>query len=466
MLYASGTREGLDGSPGYRGSILEIHWTCFFPLIHPGIPVPILTSREIDLGGKEGRHFADTKDCSPPDHHALPLRVKVLILLLFGKDIEKFNTMDQLFINERELPPTPTSAQRLASLRDAESTAQGKSPEILPPPPASEEESYQLWLGDRDASDERSRQENTRNTEPMSVQQGKSPEVLAPTPPASEEEAFQAWLENEEHSNRSQPKQLEERLASEQNAPGYSQRERQLALDKRLGAPGQRRPSQASSTQGPSRAQDTLVDVGDQSSSTLDIYDNGSDRGNASRNSSPSVGVPAEEPSVSNRPVVPRRYSRPSRPYSGYPGNPNREGQIPSVNTVRQSGSLPSQIFRGPLPQTEVVVPRWQPDAEVTYCPICRTQFSFFVRKHHCRYVMLVLLWNEGPTFQANFSKEMWACCLQCMFASSHNNSLPIYCTPTRRLDQPRNSTPTRPSACQKFNYISRPWWRRTSSSV
>ncbi|CAM1505592.1 Fc.00g112290.m01.CDS01 [Cosmosporella sp. VM-42] len=30
-------------------------------------------------------------------------------------------------------------------------------------------------------------------------------------------------------------------------------------------------------------------------------------------------------------------------------------------------------------------VPRWQPDGEVTYCPICRTQFSFFVRKHHCR---------------------------------------------------------------------------------
>lgn len=35
----------------------------------------------------------------------------------------------------------------------------------------------------------------------------------------------------------------------------------------------------------------------------------------------------------------------------------------------------------------DIVLPRWQPDAEVTYCPICRTQFSFFVRKHHCRYV-------------------------------------------------------------------------------
>jgi hypothetical protein len=35
----------------------------------------------------------------------------------------------------------------------------------------------------------------------------------------------------------------------------------------------------------------------------------------------------------------------------------------------------------------EIVLPRWQPDAEVTFCPICRTQFSFFVRKHHCRSV-------------------------------------------------------------------------------
>ena len=30
-------------------------------------------------------------------------------------------------------------------------------------------------------------------------------------------------------------------------------------------------------------------------------------------------------------------------------------------------------------------LPRWQPDTEVTSCPICGTVFSFWYRKHHCR---------------------------------------------------------------------------------
>lgn len=61
------------------------------------------------------------------------------------------------------------------------------------------------------------------------------------------------------------------------------------------------------------------------------------------------------------------------------------------------------------IEQSQIIIPRWQPDAEVTLCPICRTQFSksykslidhyecvcsvtdhiigFFIRKHHCRSV-------------------------------------------------------------------------------
>ncbi len=45
-------------------------------------------------------------------------------------------------------------------------------------------------------------------------------------------------------------------------------------------------------------------------------------------------------------------------------------------------GFNPRAERRSPL---EFALPRWQPDAEVTYCPICGTQFGFFVRKHHCR---------------------------------------------------------------------------------
>ncbi|KAE8348423.1 hypothetical protein BDV28DRAFT_161368 [Aspergillus coremiiformis] len=33
----------------------------------------------------------------------------------------------------------------------------------------------------------------------------------------------------------------------------------------------------------------------------------------------------------------------------------------------------------------EYIRPRWQPDSEVTNCPICKTAFSFWYRKHHCR---------------------------------------------------------------------------------
>lgn len=54
---------------------------------------------------------------------------------------------------------------------------------------------------------------------------------------------------------------------------------------------------------------------------------------------------------------------------------PNPDHEFPPTQTERVERN-------GPM---EIVLPRWQPDSEVTYCPICHTQFSIFVRKHHCR---------------------------------------------------------------------------------
>jgi hypothetical protein len=33
----------------------------------------------------------------------------------------------------------------------------------------------------------------------------------------------------------------------------------------------------------------------------------------------------------------------------------------------------------------QYALPRWQPDSEVSECPICKRQFSVFFRRHHCR---------------------------------------------------------------------------------
>lgn len=45
----------------------------------------------------------------------------------------------------------------------------------------------------------------------------------------------------------------------------------------------------------------------------------------------------------------------------------------------------------------EYVVPRWQPDSEVSSCRICHHPFSFFFRKHHCRKCGRVVCANCSP---------------------------------------------------------------------
>lgn len=63
------------------------------------------------------------------------------------------------------------------------------------------------------------------------------------------------------------------------------------------------------------------------------------------------------------------------------PGGRMLRGPISSPSPLQHRGTNHSGT-------SEFTLPRWQPDAEVTYCPICHTQFSIFVRKHHCRFVI------------------------------------------------------------------------------
>lgn len=75
-------------------------------------------------------------------------------------------------------------------------------------------------------------------------------------------------------------------------------------------------------------------------------------------------------------PLPPRPTSRTQRMSSG--NSPGYHGHaLPPTPRPRGHGAS-----RRP---SDAGLPRWVPDAEVTYCPICQTQFSFFVRKHHCR---------------------------------------------------------------------------------
>jgi hypothetical protein len=77
-----------------------------------------------------------------------------------------------------------------------------------------------------------------------------------------------------------------------------------------------------------------------------------------------------------------RRYD--SSPHS------HDEHEVQTYDGPAEASETSANMAEPSQPETQpdqgFLLPRWQPDAEVTYCPICQTQFSFFNRKHHCRY--------------------------------------------------------------------------------
>lgn len=83
----------------------------------------------------------------------------------------------------------------------------------------------------------------------------------------------------------------------------------------------------------------------------------------------------AISPSAQRRPITPPEPPPPIR----------RRTSTNNFGVAPRPSLMPPPRPSASRRSSEVVLPRWQPDAEVTFCPICRTQFSVFIRKHHCR---------------------------------------------------------------------------------
>lgn len=86
------------------------------------------------------------------------------------------------------------------------------------------------------------------------------------------------------------------------------------------------------------------------------------------------------------------------RPGAGIAGSPvsSRRASRQSVLTSNDMSDFFGQGQQLPVgqrstsqyddnPEMETELPRWQPDSEVTECPICGTVFKLWYRKHHCR---------------------------------------------------------------------------------
>jgi hypothetical protein len=129
-------------------------------------------------------------------------------------------------------------------------------------------------------------------------------------------------------------------------------------------------------------------ETGESSSSPISLMDNSSSAG--------PLQVEMEGPAAS------RSGSGDAVPLSPAPESLRRDSGTgfapPALNMAAASPAPATRLVTRPSPvlstpsdrarPSEVALPRWQPDSEVTYCPICGTQFSIFVRKHHCRYVL------------------------------------------------------------------------------
>ncbi|MCJ1464590.1 hypothetical protein MMC07_003203 [Pseudocyphellaria aurata] len=85
---------------------------------------------------------------------------------------------------------------------------------------------------------------------------------------------------------------------------------------------------------------------------------------------------------------------------SGYPDampSTSAESRLGSRLTDRPLPPRPIRTTSQSRRSTDIPLPRWQPDAEVSRCPICGSNFNFWYRKHHCRKCGRVVCANCSP---------------------------------------------------------------------
>lgn len=90
----------------------------------------------------------------------------------------------------------------------------------------------------------------------------------------------------------------------------------------------------------------------------------------------------------------PLRVDGPSSPHGHMGRSRTNSGNVGGHEVIDLTGSSPEAHTRPlpPLPSRtsstnsgRYVVPKWQPDSDVSECPICKRPFSFLFRRHHCR---------------------------------------------------------------------------------
>ena len=130
------------------------------------------------------------------------------------------------------------------------------------------------------------------------------------------------------------------------------------------------------STEGPITLREALQEGGPRNNSTTGVSMSALlPRLNNLTTSNPSPNSSSNSPQ--NWPTAPAYW-----PPSSQQGQSQSQSHIQSHT---QSHTQSQGQGQGQGPRIDFTLPRWQPDAEVTRCPICGSQFGFFIRKHHCR---------------------------------------------------------------------------------